>query len=279
MIKRSILGLAAAAIMLPGSAFAAGAGGDVTDVAFSFEGPFGTFDKFQLQRGFQVFHEVCSGCHGIKYVAFRELGMANGPAFPPEQVKAIAELYEVVDEEGEPGDTRPAKPSDKFPANDGLGAPDLSLMAKARAGFHGPYGLGINQMVKGIGGPEYIYSVLTGYTGEEQEVAGNILYENTVYPGGLISMSQPLWGDDVEYMAHGNGHSEGGEEHHGGYTPPEATMEQQAKDVAAFLMWTAEPHMVERKEAGFRNLIWLIILSVLLYYTNKQVWAAIKRKA
>ncbi|MEM7237219.1 MAG: cytochrome c1 [Pseudomonadota bacterium] len=280
MIKRTLLGLAASMMLLPGSAFAAGAGGHVDDVPFSFEGPFGTFDKFQLQRGFQVFHEVCAGCHGLKFVAFRELGMANGPAFPPEQVKAIAALYEVADKEGEPGDTRTAKPSDKFPANDAVGAPDLSLMAKARAGFHGPYGLGINQMLKGIGGPEYIYSLLTAYTGEEQEVAGSVLYENDVYPGGLISMSQPLWGDDVEYAAHGNGDSEGegDDADHSGYTPPEATIEQQAKDVSAFLMWTAEPHLVERKEAGFRNLVWLIILSVLLYYTNKQVWAAIKRK-
>jgi len=98
-------------------------------------------------------------------------------------------------------------------------------------------------------------------------VAGATLYENPVMAGGRISMPQPLYGDDVDYAAHGEG---------SGYTPPEATIEQQSKDVAAFLMWAAEPKMTERKEAGFRNLIWLIILSVLLYYTNKAIWKPIK---
>ncbi|MEM9099076.1 MAG: cytochrome c1 [Pseudomonadota bacterium] len=269
-MKHRFLGLALAAALLPGVASAAGGAGYVEDIEFSFEGPFGTYDKMQLQRGFQVFHEICAGCHGLKFVSFRELGMPNGPEFPVEQVEAIAELYEVADPEGEPGDTRPAVPSDRFPANDALGAPDLSLMAKARTGFSGPAGLGINQILQGIGGPEYIYSLLVNYTGEEQEMAGNVLYENKTYPGGLISMAQPLWGDDVEYTVHG------GED--GDYTPPEATLEQQAEDVAAFLMWTAEPHMVERKEAGFRNIIWLVILTVLLYYTNKQLWAHLKKK-
>ncbi|MBY8976068.1 cytochrome c1 [Rhodobacteraceae bacterium NNCM2] len=281
MIKTRFLGLACAALMMPGAAVAAGGGGHVEDVDFSFEGPFGTYDKYQLQRGFQVFHEVCAACHGIKFVAFRELGEHGGPEFPPEQVKAIAALYEVADLEGEPGDTRPGIPSDKFPANNAAGAPDLSLMAKARAGFHGPYGTGISQMINGIGGPEYIYSVLTGYTGEEVEMAGSILYENHAFPGGNISMAPPLVGEDVEYTVHGSGDGDHGEDDghaSDAYTAPPATLEQEAKDVAAFLMWTAEPHMVNRKEAGFRNLIWLIIVSVLLYYTNKSVWAAIKRK-
>jgi len=269
--------LVSAAMALPGSAFAAGGAGHVTDVDFSFEGPFGTYDAMQLQRGFQVFHQVCAGCHGLKFVSFRELGRADGPNFPEEQVKAIAEQYEVPDDgpEAVPGDMRTAKPSDKFPANNALGAPDLSLMAKARAGFHGPMGLGINQMMKGIGGPEYIYSLLTGYTGEEVEQAGTILYENEAFPGGLISMAQPLWGDDVEYGVFETG---AGGEHGGGhgYAPPAPTIEQQAKDVSAFLMWAAEPKMVERKEAGFRNLIWLVILSVLLYFTNKAIWRPVK---
>ncbi len=282
MTKSRFLGLVCAAMMIPGSALAAGGAGHIEDVDFSFEGPFGTYDKFQLQRGFQVFHEVCAACHGLKFVAFRELGDPNGPDFPPEQVKAIAALYDVADEEGELGDTRSGLPSDKFPANTGAGAPDLSLMAKARAGFHGPYGTGLSQLFNGMGGPEYIYSLLTGYTGEEAEMAGSVLYENTAFPGGLISMSPPLLGDDVEYAVHGAGDEDHGDDHgdsHGAsYTAPEPTLEQEAKDVAAFLMWAAEPHMVARKEAGFRNLIWLIVLTVLLYYTNKAVWAAIKRK-
>jgi len=260
--------LLTAAMALPQGALAAGGAGEVEDVQFSFEGPFGTYDQMQLQRGFQVYHQICAGCHGMKYVSFRELGNEDGPNFPEEQVKAIAAEYFVEDTgpDAQPGDTRPGLPSDKFPANDAAGAPDLSLMAKARAGFHGPSGTGINQLFRGIGGPEYIYSLLTGYTGETMEQAGTILYENTAF-GGYYSMAQPLYGDDVDYAVYGEAN---------GYTPPEATIEQQAKDVAAFLMWAAEPKMVERKEAGFRNLIWLVILSVLLYFTNQAIWRSVK---
>jgi len=272
MIKTRIISpLMAAAMIVPGAAVAAG-GGDqhIENVAFSYEGPFGTFDTHQLQRGFQVFHEVCSACHGMQYVSFRSLGWETGPAFPEEQVKAIAALYEVVDEEGEPGDTRTAKPSDNFPANTGAGAPDLSVLAKARAGFHGPYGLGLNQLFNGLGGPEYIYSVLIGYTGEEIEEAGSILYENHAFPGGKISMAPPLDEGLVEYVTHGDeGHA--GEAH-------EPSVEEMAEDVSAFLMWAAEPHMVERKQSGFRNILFLGFLTVLLYFTNKALWAPIKRK-
>lgn len=266
MRTRLIPALLATTMALPGAAFAAGAEGHVEDIAFSFEGPFGTFDRLQLQRGFQVYQEICSGCHGMQYLSFRNLGDPGGPEFPEEQVKAIAEQYDIYDPDLD--DFRTAVPSDKFPANDAVGAPDLSLMAKARAGFHGPSGTGISQLVNGMGGPEYIYSLLTSYTGEEQEVAGNILYENETYPGGYISMAQPLWGDDVEYASYGDG----------SYVPPEATLEQQAEDVAAFLMWTAEPKMMDRKSAGVRNVIILAILTILLYFTNKKLWAPIKRE-
>lgn len=257
--------LSAAAIsvaaLTSGPALAAGGAGHVEDVSFSFEGPFGTFDTHQLQRGFQVWYEVCSGCHGLKYLAIRQLGDELGPHFPPEQVKAIAAQFEVADEEGEPGDTRTAKPSDLFPANTGAGAPDLTLMAKARAGFHGPAGLGINQLIKGIGGPEYIYSVLTEYTGKEKTEAGATLYGNEAFAGGYISMAPPLEDGAVEYA---DGH--------------EATVEQMSEDVAAFLMWAAEPHMMERKRAGFQYVGFLILLVVLFYFTNKKLWAPIKRK-
>lgn len=268
-----LLGGAVAMAALPGPASAAGGAGKVVDTDFTFEGPFGTFDTMQLQRGFQVYHQVCANCHGMKFVSFRELGDPNGPAFPEEQVRAIAEQYMVPDDspEAAPGDTRPGRPSDKFPEGSYPGAPDLSLMAKARAGFHGPYGTGLSQLVNGMGGAEYIYSLLlagpeTGYTGEQQMQAGTVLYENLAF-GGYYSMPQPLYGNDVDYQAHGEG---------GDYTPPEATIEQQAKDVAAFLMWAAEPKMVERKEAGFRNIVWLVILAVLLYFTNKAIWRPVK---
>ncbi|MEM6825665.1 MAG: cytochrome c1, partial [Pseudomonadota bacterium] len=141
-------------------------------------------------------------------------------------------------------------------------APDLSLMAKARAGFHGPYGLGLNQFFKGMGGAEYIASLMTGYTGEEKEEAGTILYENTAFPGGWISMSPPLWGEDVEYA---DGHPN--------------DLESISEDIAAFLMWTAEPKMMARKQAGFTGVLMLGVLAVLLFLTNKRLWAPVKRAA
>ena len=132
MLKTRIIpALLTAALALPGAAFAAEEDLRLENIAFSYEGPFGTYDKFQLQRGFQVFQEVCAACHGLKFVAFRDLGSETGPGFPVEQVKAFAALYEVFDPEGEPGDTRTAKPSDKFPSNTGADAPDLSLVAKS----------------------------------------------------------------------------------------------------------------------------------------------------
>jgi len=268
MKKTLISALAAAALALPGAALAAGEGGHVEDTQFSFEGPFGGYDQFQLQRGFQVFQNVCSGCHGLKYLAFRDLESETGPNFPEEQVRAFAENYQVVDKET--GEMRTATPADKFPANDSMGAPDLTLMAKARAGFHGPNGLGLNQLVKGIGGPEYIHALLTSYNGEQQEVAGNLLYGNDVFPGGYLRMPEPLYGDDVEYAVYG---SDADKAH---YTPPAPSLDQEAKDVAAFLMWAAEPKLIERKEAGVRNFIMLLVLAVLLYFTNKKIWSAVK---
>lgn len=274
---RSLAAALLAAPLLALPAMAAETEAHVEDISFSFEGPFGTFDDMQLQRGFQVFHEVCAACHGLDYLAFRSLGDLTGPHFPDEQVKGIAALYTVVDRET--GEDRPALPSDTFPAVTGAGAPDLTLMAKARAGFHGPYGTGVSQLINGMGGPEYIYSLLVGYTGEEKSEAGATLYENTAFPGGWISMPPPLSDGLIEYAAHGGAHEGEGEEGHGeGYEPPEASVEQMSEDVAAFLMWAAEPRLVERKEAGFRNLIVLLILAVLLYYTNRKLWAPLKGK-
>ena len=295
MIKTRIIpALAAAVIALPGTALAAGET-HLENVSFSYEGPFGTYERLQIQRGFQVFHEVCSACHGLQYLSFRELGGRTGPAFPGAPGKAVAAQYEVAGEAGEPGDDRAAKPFDKFPANTGADAPDLSLMAKARAGFHGPYGSGLSQLFNGIGGGEYIYSLLDGYRDEpecaaEAEMDGSY---NTAFgpggypdsckdeeghhtvPGSWIAMPPPLDVDLVEYVMHGG--PEGDGESHAGEAP-EATVEQMAEDVAAFLMWAAEPQMTERKQAGLRNILMLITLTVLLYFTNKALWARIKRK-
>jgi ubiquinol-cytochrome c reductase cytochrome c1 subunit len=230
------------------------AGGHVTDFSFSFEGPFGRFDQAQLQRGLQVYTEVCAGCHGLKFVPYRDLAEHGGPAMSEEQMRAYAAMFEVTDPET--GESRPATPADHFGPSMIETAPDLSLMAKARAGFHGPVGLGFNQMLRGMGGPEYIASLLAGFTGEEKEEAGTTLYGNTVFPGGWISMAPPL-SDELVTYADGTA----------------ATVEQMSQDVAAFLMWTAEPKMMARKAAGLTAVLFLIFLTVLLYFTNKKVWA------
>ena len=259
MIRKLTLSALAAFALSSGAALAAGAAGHVEDFAFSFEGPFGTYDQMQLQRGLKVYTEVCSACHGMKFVPIRTLADPGGPELPEDQVRAYAKaLAPVALPDGE---ERPRESSDHFPHSGLPNAPDLSLMAKARSGFHGPYGLGINQLVNGIGGPEYIASILTGYTGNEKEEAGSTFYENKAFPGGWIAMAPPLADGQVEFD---DGHSN--------------TAHHMAEDVTAFLMWAAEPKMMARKQAGFTAVIFLTVLSVLLYLTNKKLWAGIKGK-
>ncbi len=276
---------AATALALTGTqAIAAGAEVHVHDVDFPFDGMFGSYDQMQLQRGLQVYTEICSACHGLEHVAFRTLGQDGGPALPEDQVFAYAEFYEVFDQalfDGE-GDFRPATPADKFPGSNLSNAPDLSLMAKSRAGFHGPYGTGLAQLWYGMGGAEYITALMTGYA-EEPECAleGEPMdgYYNTAFanggfpasckdehgkhkvPGSWIAMAPPLYGEDIEFA---DGHAN--DLHH------------ISEDVAAFLMWTAEPKLNARKEAGLTGVIFLAILSVLLYLTNKRIWAPHKGK-
>lgn len=279
--RSTALALGLMAGSLATSAFAA-AEAHVEDFDFSFEGPFGSYDQMQLQRGLQVYTQVCSACHGLKYVAFRNLADDGGPQLPEDQMRAYAEFYEIWDPtlfDGE-GDWRPATPRDQFPEGQVQGAPDLSLMAKARAGFHGPYGTGINQLFKGMGGAEYITSILAGYE-EEPECAFesdpmdgyyNTAFANGGIPescyyedgtpmieGSYIGMAPPLYGDDVEF-ADGS----------------PTDIESVSQDVAAFLMWTAEPKLNARKEAGLTGVIFLLVLASLLYLTNKKLWAPVK---
>lgn len=260
MFRKIAISAVSALALTTGVALAEGAAEfvpETTDVAFSFEGPFGTYDEHQLQRGLQVFTEVCSACHGLKYVPIRTLSDQGGPHLPADQVRAYAKNFTVVDHDT--GEERPALPSDHFPPNDSAGAPDLSLMAKARKGFEGPYGLGINQMFKGIGGPEHIYSILNGYTGKTKEEAGSTFYENTAFSTGWIKMPPPLSDGQVTF-ADGR----------------EGSLHNMSEDVASFLMWTAEPKMMDRKATGFKAVIFLIILASLLYLTNKRLWSGIK---
>ncbi|MDP3862076.1 MAG: cytochrome c1 [Phaeovulum sp.] len=265
-----------------GTAFALGAEGhegSIVDVAFSFEGPFGTYDEAQLRRGFQVFNEVCASCHGMKYVPIRSLGDEGGPAIPADQLRDYAATLSIIDKES--GEERPRIPADMFPTvvGDGMG-PDLSVIAKGRAGFHGPYGLGINQLLKGMGGAEYIYSVLVGYeeapacAPDDAEGYYNVAFTAGGVPdackdakgvstvaGTWIAMPQMIT-DDVVTYADG--------------TP--ASAHQVAEDISAFLMWAAEPKLAARKQAGFIAVLMLTLLSVLLYFSNKQLWAPHKGK-
>ena len=264
-----------------GAALAAGEG-EVEDFAFPHEGPFGSYDPMQLQRGLQIYTEICAACHGLRYVAFRTLSDEGGPMLPEDQMRAYTEFFEVWDTSLEDGfgDFRVATPADHFPPSSMATAPDLSLMAKARAGFSGPYGSGMNQLFRGMGGPEYIASLLSGYAEEpECALAGepmdgnyNTAFANGGYPascydehghrtvpGSWIAMSQPLYGDDIDFAdgAPNDLHSV-------------------STDVAAFLMWTAEPHLNARKQAGLTGIIFLSVLAVLLYLTNKRLWAPVK---
>ncbi|HKL66134.1 MAG TPA: cytochrome c1 [Roseovarius sp.] len=278
MFRKTGIAALTALSLSTGGAFAAGGAGHVEDVDFSFEGPFGKFDQVQLQRGLKVYTQICAACHGLQYVPLRTLSDEGGPHLPDDQMRAYAQQFEVYDDEID--DFRTAKPTDHFPMSQLESAPDLSLMAKKRAGFHGPYGTGLAQLFKGMGGPEYIYSLLVGYeeppecAPDDMEGSYNVAFTAGGYPeeckdekgkptvpGSWISMAQPLWGDDVEY-------DDG----------TAATIEQQSEDVSAFLMWTAEPKMMARKNAGLTGVIFLTVLSVLLYLTNKRIWAPVKHR-
>ena len=262
------------------TAMAAGGHAELTDVPFAHEGPFGKFDQMQLQRGLQVFTEVCAACHGLKYVPIRTLSDAGGPGLPEDQVRAYAAgLTEITDVET--GEDRARLPSDHFPVSGLENAPDLSLMTKKRKGFSGPYGTGISQFVNGMGGSEYMYSILTHFEENPACAPDGIdgFYYNTAFPNGgtpesckdehgvstipgsWIAMPDVLSDDLVEYA---DGHP--------------ATVSNMAEDVSAFLTWTAEPKMMARKEVGFKAVLFLILLSTLLYLTNKRLWANVKGK-
>ena len=262
--------LAAAAVLALAAvpALAAGGGGEVEDHAFSFEGPFGQFDQAQLQRGWQVYSEVCAACHGLKHLYYRNLAEPGGPMFSEDQAKAIAAGF--TTEDGPDGDGemfgRPALLSDSvvspFPndaaaavANGGAVPPDLSLITKSRAGFHGI----LTQILSGSGGPEYVRALLIGYEEAPPDVEVGDLYYNPVFAGGAIAMSPPLLDDMIEFQ-----------------DGSPATVERMASDVSAFLAWAAEPTMTERKLAGIRNIIILLVLAGLLYASTHKLWKPIK---
>jgi ubiquinol-cytochrome c reductase cytochrome c1 subunit len=236
------------------SSAAWGAGGDVILKTrnWSFSGPFGTFDKAAMQRGFQVYNEVCAGCHSMKLIAFRNFADLG---YDDSEIKALAAQYEIQDGPNDDGDMfmRPGIPADRMPApyandnaaragNNGALPPDLSLIAKARPN-----------------GPNYLYSLLSSYDDapEGKEVPDGMYY-NAAYPGHLIAMPQPLYGDDVEYVD-------------GSATSIDAL----SADLTQFLMWAAEPKMEVRKRIGVAAVFFLSIFVILSYLAKRRIWADI----
>jgi ubiquinol-cytochrome c reductase cytochrome c1 subunit len=248
---------------------------------WSFSGPFGKFDPQQLQRGFQVYREVCSACHALSFVAFRTLADEHGPHFTEEQAAALAAEYQITDGPDESGEMfeRPGRASDLIPSpfpneqaarasNNGAYPPDLSLVAKNRAVTRGFPAFVFDIFTQyQEAGPDYIYSLLTGY--EEPpagvEVADGQYYNPYFVSGPSLAMPPPLVSDGQVTYAQNADETQVND-------VPE-TIDQYAKDVTAFLMWAAEPHMVERKSMGLTVVVFLIILAGLVYYTKKKVWA------
>jgi len=223
---------------------------------WTFKGLLGKFDRASLQRGYQVYNEVCASCHSMQYLSYRNLMEEGGPEFTEEQAKAIAANFVVTDGPNSDGEMfeRPAKLSDKFvmpypnekaaqAANGGAYPPDMSVLAKARKG-----------------GVDYLYSVLLGY----EDPPSNIqldegVYYNKFMYGNKIKMPKILEDNLIEYT-----------------DGTLASEEQMAKDVVTFLMWSAEPHLEARHKMGFRALIYLTILTVLVYFSMKKIWSRVK---
>ena len=224
-------------------------------IDWSFKGVTGKFDRASLQRGYQVYTEVCASCHSMNLVSYRNLGEPGGPEFSVEQVKAIAANFEVEDGPNSDGEmfTRPGRPSDKFvspypnvqaatAANGGAYPPDMSVLVKARKG-----------------GSDYIYSVLMGYEDPPDgfELEDGVYY-NKYMDGQKIKMSNPLSEGIVTY-ADGT----------------QTTQAQMAKDVTTFLTWTAEPHLETRHKMGVKVIIFLTIFTLLVYLSMRRIWSRI----
>ena len=224
-------------------------------VDWSFKGVTGKFDRSSLQRGYQVYTEVCSSCHSMRLLSYRNLGEKGGPEFSITEVKNIASSFEVTDGPDSQGEmfTRPGRPSDRFvsvypnvesatAANGGAYPPDMSVLVKSRKG-----------------GADYIYSVLMGYDDPPQGFKlDEGVYYNKYMDGKKIKMAKPLMEGIISYSDGTN-----------------ATEEQMAKDVTAFLTWAAEPHLEARHKTGLKVIIFLIIFTLLVYFSMKRIWSRI----
>jgi ubiquinol-cytochrome c reductase cytochrome c1 subunit len=266
-LKTSLTVALAALVIGAGGVSAAEGQKEAKQVDYSFEGPFGHWDVGQLQRGYKVYKEVCANCHSMELVSFRNL--AESEIFEPAEVKALAASYKVkdFDSAGEAIE-RDGLPSDKFPspypnkeasqaANGGAYPPDLSLLTKARAGWYGTW----RQLYDGIGGSEYVYSVLTGYEKADGKHAcpEGKHYNPYFASGSCLGMAAPLTDGQVTFD---DGAKNGADD--------------MARDVSAFLAWTAEPHMIDRKALGLKVIAFLMVLAGLLYLVKQKVWADVE---
>jgi len=261
-MKRLLTGILAAGLGMGLSAAQAAESVPPPKQEWSFGGIRGTFDRPALQRGLQVYREVCAGCHSLRYIAFRNLADLG---YNADEIKALASEATVIDGPDDDGEMfeRAGRPSDLLPspfpnakaaaaANNGAVPPDLSLVAKGR-----------------IGGPNYLHALLIGYeelpeNWKDQDEYGFLprdfelqegLSFNRYFPGFQIAMAQPLYEEGVEY-ADGT----------------EATVEQMAYDISTFLMWTAEPKLEVRKSWGIKVMIFVFVLTVLLYFAKRKIW-------
>lgn len=252
-MRKIVTGFAIGALLASVAAMPASAATGTSappSLSWSFDGPFGTFDRGALQRGFQVYKEVCAACHSMRLLSYRNLREIG---FSEAAVKAIAAEVQVTDGPNDDGEMfeRPGVPSDRFKspfpndkaarvANNGSLPPDLSLIAKARKG-----------------GPDYLHAVVTGYDDPPSgfQLADGMNY-NKYFPGHQIAMAAPLSDDRVEY-ADGT----------------KATVDQMARDVSEFLMWAAEPKLEDRKRLGLKVVLFLLVLTGLFYAAKRKVWS------
>ena len=254
VLVNATLATAALAWISAAPAFAAGPGFALEKQDWTWQGIFGSYDKATLQRGLQVYREVCAACHGMKRIAFRNMAALG---YNEAEIKTLAAEYFIVDGPDEEGEMfeREGKPSDRYPspypnpqaamaANGGAYPPDLSLITKAR-----------------VNGPDYLYNLLTRYLEEapsDFELSEGKYY-NEVFPGHQISMAPPLYDDTVEYAD--------------GTSP---TLSQHAYDVTNFLMWAASPELEQRKSLGVKVILFLIVLTAMLYALKRKIWADVE---
>lgn len=287
MIKISTIfaaGLLAVGLALPVAAAEQGA--HIEKQHWSFAGLFGKYDQNQLQRGFQVFREVCASCHSARLLSFRNLEQPGGPEFSEAQVKALAAEYTVADPDAPEG-SRKGLPSDAWPGTGqsdadlaaafGLVPPDLSVIAKARKVNDAFPNWVFNYFTTySEGGVDYLHALLVGY--EEEVPAGTVdsqgnpytlpdgKFFNEVFPGHAIGMPPPFSDGQVAYA-----NADGSE------VPAEMlTADQYSKDVSAFLMWVAEPHLNEHKSAGFRVLTFLLLFAALMWFVKQRLWRKVE---